>query len=317
MSLVVWGTWTLGKVGKTLDIEIWNGQVTGKERVHDHYERSYDCNCTTDEDGYETCMTCYEDRFTVTWRGYTTVGNFTFQHLDRGSRLVYQSPDPYLYVECKPGDPASIEHTYTNYIQAVEHTLYYRDKNIQTSHNIPEYPRVYDFYKVNRVLEIGSPDLNVSKSLINHELNVYLKQLGPKKEVNPILIFTDIQDRSLIYSLENKWEGFNKNDVVILISTLDGEHIEWVEVGSWAQGHGNHAFHGTIKRSLYNETIQERELTRLVASTIYEHYNRPHGSEFSYLEKYIQPELWVKILVMILSLGLSLGLSYFFHHNEM
>ena len=29
------------------DVEIWNGVITGKNRVHDTYQRSYSCNCRT------------------------------------------------------------------------------------------------------------------------------------------------------------------------------------------------------------------------------------------------------------------------------
>ena len=39
----------ISKGSQTGDVELWNGQVTSKQRVHGEYTRTYECNCT------ETC----------------------------------------------------------------------------------------------------------------------------------------------------------------------------------------------------------------------------------------------------------------------
>src|SRR5882672_7970197 len=99
-----------GIAGVTWDKEIWNGQITGKERTHGSYVRSYSCNCTTTCYGSgnsrscsESCQTCYEDHYTVDWRAHSTLGDFQIEYLDRTSRRVYSTPDPQRYTIIQNG----------------------------------------------------------------------------------------------------------------------------------------------------------------------------------------------------------------------
>lgn len=326
VTLVTSGVWAAGKYGQTQDTEIWNGYVVSKDRDHGHYLRSYSCNCRQSCSGsgsnrscYETCDTCYEDRYTVTWSANTTVGGITFSHLDRSSRSVYNEPDPASYTRCVVGEPASLPKRYTNYVQAVPQSLFHDASKIaqQYAGQIPAYPRVYDFYRINRVLTVGTKVPNDIVNQINNDLNVALKTLGASKQVNIVVVLTEIDDSSYRYAIENAWLGGEKNDVIVILG-LNGTEITWADTFTWALNKGNELFQVKLRDSL-NELghLDPGTLTPAIVEHIKKHYDRPSMKDFKYLEEDINPPTWVIILAIILAIGGSLGLSVVFHRTEM
>jgi len=158
VSVLVVGTVQLGKFGQTQDTEVWNGAVTKKGVSNGHYTTSYCCG-GTDKNG--SCRsTCYTDHYTRSYNGYSTVGNWTFDSIDTTSRLRRNSfMAPASYNKCKVGDPASREHSYTNYVQAVPQSLFHDDgttASAQFAGKIPAYPRVRAKYHFNRVINKGA-----------------------------------------------------------------------------------------------------------------------------------------------------------------
>lgn len=324
--LIITGiTYGLGMMSQTSDIEILNGEVTKKERKHGSYVRSYDCRCYTSCSGSgknkscsTKCSTCYEDRYTVDWNGYTTVGNFSFKSLDRTSKRVYRESDPKDYVACKVGDPASSTHTYTNYVKAVPDSLFHDDSNIaeQFLGKIPSYPKVYSHYKINRVINVDSKiSVSVVKDL-NDGISNSLKTLGFVKQVNIIVILTEIDDPSYRYAIENAWLGGKKNDVVIMIG-LDDSNITWADMMSFAGNSGNELFHVTMRDGILEQKeLNVKELVPFVAKTVSKLYDRPQMKDYEYLKDDIEPATWVIILAIILSLLTSGGCTYYFHREE-
>jgi hypothetical protein len=319
VSLLVTAVWQAGIYGQLADTEIWNGYVVSKDRVHGHYVESYSCNCRTDSKGNTTCQTCYEDHYTVTWKADTTVGSVTFEHLDRTSRRVYREPDPVSYLRCKVGEPAAIEHGYTNYVQAVPASLFNTGETQYEEYadKIPQYPRVYGFYRINRVLNVdasGIPD--TEKQALNAHLNEALKTLGHAKQVNIVVILTEIDDPMYRYAIENAWLGGEKNDVVVMIG-VDGTTITWVDVMTWALNKDNELFHVTLRdRILALGEYDTNELGRIIPSTINELFDRPQMADFEYLQSAIDPPGWVIILAIMIAIPGSLFLSFVFHRYE-
>lgn len=322
LTLIVW---FMGIYGQTLDVEIWNGQVTKKEMVDGHYVRSYECNCTESCSGSgsnrsctRTCQTCYEDHYTRSYDGYSTVGNWTFDSIDTTSRSRRNSfPPPASYTNCKIGEPASRPHTYTNYVQAVPESLFHNiGKNKQYADSIPTYPKVYDFYKINRVLSVGAKVPGELTTKINAQLNEALKTLGAKKQVNVVVILTEIDDPSYRYAVENAWLGGEKNDVTVFVG-LDGTTITWADAMTWALNKGNELFHVKLRDSVEGlGTLSPDTFAAVVTETIASHYDRPHMKDFEYLKDAIEPPAWVIILSIILAIGGSIGLSVLFHYKE-
>jgi len=316
--------YSLGVLSMTRDTEIWNGEIVSKARVHDHYERAYDCFCTETCSGsgsnrscYETCQTCYEDRYTVDWSAKTTLGRtITFQHLDRGSKSVYSEPDPTTYTKCYKGEPVSLENNYTNYVKAVPSSIFHLNAQNDFVGKIPQYPRVYNFYQLNRVINIDSkvPPEIIQK--MDSDLDIILKRLGAAKQANIIVILTEIDDPSYRHAIENVWLGGKKNDIVIMVG-LDGNTITWVDVMTWAMNKGNELFHVTLRDRVRNlKDITNENFVPLVDQTVTKLYDRPEMKDFEYLKDDIQPPTWVIILTLIVAVGLSVGLTYFFHREN-
>lgn len=318
--IITGSTYGLGMMSQTSDTEIWNGYVTKKERKHGSYVRSYQCMCVTVSCGKNcsttSCQTCYEDRYTVNWNGYTTVGNFSFKSLDKTSKRVYNEPDPTSYKVCKEGEPASRTKSYTNYVKAVPDSLFHDDSKIgeQFTGKIPSYPKVYGFYRFNHVLNVDSKIKNIDE--FNKGIADALKTLGAAKQANIIVILTEIDDPTYRYAIENAWLGGKKNDIVVFVG-LDDKKITWVDMMSFAGNSGNELFHVTMRDGLLEQkTLDVKKFVPFVSQTVSKLYDRPQMKDYEYLKDEIEPPTWVIILAIILAFGTSIGLTFYFHKNE-
>lgn len=303
--LVVCLCFFISKGSKIYDTEIWNGQVVSKDRAHGTYEESYECRCknvrTKNSDGsYSTkrvCDTCYRTHYTVTWTAETTVGEFQIGKLDRTTRRVYDEPDPDRYAIIKRGDPAAKEHTYVNYIQAVPNSLFTpaaADLKAKFAGLIPAYPdKIYDFYKVDRFVTAG---WNVADAALwNANISNALRELGPKKQVNLIIVVAKTDDVNYEYALRDAWEGANKNDVVLIIGSTQYPKIDFVRVLSWTK---NEAFKIQLRDNVMDLGTVHPSIVSLCAAHIEQNFQRRQMKEFEYLEGEIDPPDWL-IFVMI------------------
>ena len=314
--------WNLGVYSTIYDTEIWNGYVVSKERIHGSYVESYDCRCrdVSNPDGTtsESCDTCYRDHYTVTWSAETTVGSVTFGHKDSLSSSVYDSPDPEGYVNCRVGEPASVEHSYVNYVKAVPDTLFrtYDDKTDLYKAYVPLYPRVFDHYKIRRVINVNADVPNSVLDEINLGLNEELKTLAKQKEVNIIVILTSITDPKYRYSVEGQWIGAKKNDVVVFVGVNDGKII-WADAMTWALNSGNELFHVKMRDGIKGLSIVDPStMVPFIAKTVNEYFDRPHMKDYEYLKNAIKPPFWVIVIAFLFGVLTSVGLTLFFHQEE-
>jgi len=315
----------ISKWGATSDTEVWNGQVTKKEIVDDYYQTSYDCNCSNTYDSKgnvsgETCQTCYTDHYTREYNGHSTVGNWTFASIDSEWRMRRDSfGPPASYTKCKVGEPASIEHGYTNYVQAVPDSLFHDDGTTASEAflgQIPAYPRVHDFYRINRVLNVGSTVTAAEVKDINTKLNYSLKSLGVAKQANIVLILTNIADPTYRYAIEQAWLGGEKNDIVLFIG-LDGNKIVWADVMTWALNSGNELFHVKMRDGLMAQETLNENLVPYISQTILAHYDRPQMKDYEYLADEIEVPTWVLILASVFAFGGSVLGTYLSHKHDL
>lgn len=235
--LVYRGVQELEYQAKIRDTEIWNGTITRK--VEDEREESYSCNCTTDEDGWRSCSTCYETVYDYWFE--TTAGDIMIASgLDEGFFGGKPTP-PKLWSEADIGDPVTIEKTYKNYDKASETPLFRVDtKSIYEKYQsyVPEEPRVYDKYKINRFFNYAM----VYGGSADHEINLKLSQingrLGPSKEANVmVFVIPEYIDGNLSddfwYAVAEKWEGINKNEYIFFITVNEEGEIQFVQGLSW------------------------------------------------------------------------------------
>lgn len=311
----------VGSYAGLQDVEIWNGKIVSKHRDHGHYLRSYSCNCTQVCSGSgetlsctEVCQTCYEDRYTVSWYAKSTIGNIGFKSLDRSSRSVYSEPDPAAYKKCLEGEPASLEKSFTNYVKATPDSLFNTETaNLSYADKIPSYPRVYSFYKIKRVVSVGA---KIKTDQLEAILDDALIDLGRKKQVNIIVILTEIDDPYFKNEVENAWLGGKKNDVVVFIG-LDESKITWADVMTWALSSGNELFQATLKQELLNlNQFDSNEIAGSITKNITNLYDRPSMKEYEYLKDDIQPSMLILSICFLISIILTVLTTIIFHKKE-
>lgn len=303
----------LGSMMATSDYEIWNGQVYDKTRVQDYWLETYECNCVTTGSGKNettTCDTCYRDHYTVDWDVKCSVGNVKIKSLDSEYKSVYKKPDPTAYKKAFKGEFCATSHSYTNYIKAADHSLFNLDNNLNyEEYEVPNYPRIHSYYKVNRVFGFGK----INKKL-NELLNSELRTLGPTKQANIILIGTKY-DEGYRYAVEQKWLGGKKNDVIVLVG-IDGISIDWVDTITLGSNLGNELMTVKMHDDIMALKLVSEDIAGVVTDTIAKHFDRKPMQEFEYLKDDIQPSIWLIILSIVLCVSCNIGIFFYFKNNS-
>lgn len=325
MLLVVL-TFAISSSSAVADVEIWNGKVTAKERVHGTYEESYKCRCRMvtkyrgsgkDRTSYteEECDTCYRTHYTVNWNCDTTVGLFRIDSADETSQSVYNLPNPQRWTSIQIGDPASRKNSYTNYVQAVPGSLFTPSSEaLKTRFGslLPAYPiHVYDFYRNDKFVLAGysSPDAKAW----NDSLALMLRDLGPQKQVNAIVVIAKTADPNYEYALRDHWEGANKNDVVLLIGSAEWPRIDFVRVISWTK---NELFKVELRDRVQEiGTIQREPILVALQEQISKNFERRRMREFEYLKNEIDPPGWVLALIAVVNLAVAGGVWFLIQRN--
>lgn len=311
--------WAAGRYAQAADTEIWNGQVTGKYSEHVSCGHSYECNCTqtctgsgTSRSCTKTCSTCYEHSYDVDWRLKTTVGELKLERVDRqGVR------EPPRFSRAQSGDPVAQSHSFQNYIKAAPDSLFntLADKRLveQYSGKLPSYPSsVYDVHYVDRVLAVGMalPE----QAQWNQELALSLRELGPSKQVNVVLVFTKDANPQYANALNAAWLGGKKNDVVVVLGTPNYPEIAWTRVLSWTD---REVFKVQLRDALLDlKTVDRQAVLKTVSTYVARDFKRKSMKDFAYLESQIEPPTWVLVALFVLSVIVSIGLSIYLARNE-
>ena len=306
-SIVVAVTFAGASAISFADVEIINGQVTAKNRVHDEYTRSYDCFCTTNKKGHRTCQTCTEQRYTVSWDIETTVGGVNVEKLDKDSKRVYLSPDPRQYANATIGEPASRRNHYINYVQAVPNSLFTpatRDLREKFKNLIPAYPdKIYNLYKNDHVL---SPGHNLDLSEWNNLVANELRTLGREKQVNLIFVIAKTADPQYEYAIRDAWENGNKNDVIVLIGSTMFPRIDFARVITWSK---SEIFKIELRDKILEHAKMDNDIIHLTVKQIKTNFERRHMSEFEYLQSEVEPPMWV-LICLVFCIFVSAGFTY-------
>jgi hypothetical protein len=292
------------RTSATADIELINGEITDKTRSHGSYDRPYDCRCRNVKrcsgsgknrscSSDRVCDTCYEPRYTVTWKAESTVGSFTIDHLDRGSSSVYASPDPNRYTIIQKGEPACVQHSYTNYIRGVPESILRPTSTAlkeKYAGKIPAYPiNVYDFYRANRLVTAG---LSVPDAATwNKYISEASKHVGPRKQANIVVVLTSYSD-DFFYALQDAWVNGKKNDVVVVIGQSKyGDKADWVRIMALTE---SDIFQVTMRDAILDlESINPAAVITKVQETVMTTYKRKSMKDFAFLENQIDPPTWV------------------------
>lgn len=308
------GAYELSKASLTSDTQILNGQVMSKDRERVSCSHSYSCNCRTDSKGNTSCDTCYEHSYDVDWNVRTNVGNFT---IDRINRQGTKEPPRWSAVTI--GEPVALEDSFKNYIKGAPLSIFNQeDVKLTTKFQsmIPGYPRVFDYYHVNRVVSMGVPLVN--PNLLNDKLADSLKILGPNKQANITFVFVKTDDQSYRYALERAWLGGKKNDIIIVIGVTDYPKISWVDTITLGKNANNTMLQVKLRDDLMAlQTVDNYDnIMAIVNKDVGGNFNRKHMKDYAYLDDEIQPSMTTMIVIFILTVLCNIGLTIFFFKNE-
>jgi len=310
------------------DTEIWNGSITKKKRREVSCSHSYKCHCvtkyrtkkscsgsgkkrrcTTRRESYQKCKTCYEHRYDVNWNIYNNLGeSWGISRVDRqGLR------EPSRYTSAKIGDPTSSKHTYKNYIKGSPDSLFKTGFNDQLyQKKLPPYPlNIYDYHRLDRLVTVG---INVpDRKAWNKEIAAVASQLGPTKQVNLVVVLTDLP-QDYYQTLQRHWLGGKKNDAIPVIGVDPANNkIRWVEVMSLS----NEEFKIRLRNGLMGTGKIDPGLTlTMIRNVISTHFKRKPMKDFEYLKSSIQPSMKQWVWGMVFSFLLSVGLSIFFFYKD-
>lgn len=300
-------TFASGIGWKTHDYEIWNGLVMGKSREEVSCRHSYSCNCRRvcsgsgkDKSCREECDTCYEHSYDVDWITHTNLGDIYIATIDR--RGIQEPP---RWSQSMPGQPVAKVSSYTNYIKAVpESVIHFSSEQVRAKFagKVPTYPlNVYDYHYIDRVIPVGVkvPDLKQWNLAVGN----MLRTLGQSKQVNVVIIPTNIADKDYVYAVRDAWLGGKKNDVVIIVSMQEYPKIDWVHVMSWSD---REFFKVVLRDELQASEFKVEQFMPIVEKNITKHFERKRMREFAYLENEIDPPdwlLWTGVILNILVCG--------------
>ena len=309
-------TYWAGLTYMTLDYEVWNGEVLAKQREEVSCSHSYSCNCRQtcsgsgkDRSCSTTCDTCYEHSHDYDWVLKTNVERITIDRVDRQGVHM-----PRRFEIAKVGDPVAVPKSYTNYVKAVPETLFNAEKGIDIGKfqgKIRGYPiDVRDYHYVDRAISIGVPIPMSELHLWSDGIANLLKELGPKKQANVVVLFVNDPDPNYYYALRRSWLGGKKNDIVVIIGSTEYPKIEWVRVMSWTD---KEIFRVTLRDDIEEiGTIDRERILTAVREDTLKLYERKRMRDFEYLKREIEPPTWVIALAVFLGAGSSVGLSLFF-----
>jgi len=338
VSLVWWG----GRYSDTHDYELWNGEVTRKiteqqrcpigwQDYTDGFCTEYTTRRVKDGPPRKVCSGEGKDKRCHAVQDYKTQYNYIYPWerkywLDSNVKETFYIPrvdaqgryEPPRYTSAYVGEPVAAQKSYTNWIRGASNSVFHEDGKAEEKYlNIlPKYPiEVYDYYRVDRVIAVG----NVSvPNYVNGLLSNLLKDLGPNKQMNVILVLVDtkVASEDFPYAVRRFWQGFKKNDAVVFMGVNDGK-LAWAESMSWSK---QSIYDITIRDSLsegIGQPINFPNVINKISETAKAHYERREMKEFEFLKSQIPVPTWLTVMALVLSVGGSIGLVFVFHHIDL
>lgn len=289
-------------------------------------ECSYDCFCSTNDDGYETCMTCWEDcsyrkYHSDSWRIVSKSG--TSQNISESdykriskkwgekkigthSGLKVNNDNGIYEAICPNESPEMLEcivtkHSYENKVQYSNSEYGFEeisDEDVKV-YNLYEYPNIYEKYKQNHIL--GAGDATKNEAIKN--MNVLNAQLGPKKQVQAFILIFKNQSVETGKMQEGYWKGGNKNEFVLTIGVDSDNKIEWAYPFTWSE---EESVKKNIKRHVMNQSdLNLADISEYMYEELDKSFVRKPFADFDYLT--VEPSSRAINISMIILMAFTIG----------
>lgn len=264
--------------------------------------------CSTDSKGNRSCTDTYTTEY---WHVYPWERRYfvdsdipeTFE-IDRVDAQGVNTPPRFAQV--MKGDPVTVERFYRNYIRAAADTLF---RNEKVEPLKITYPRVFDYYRVDRVIYDGVQ----ADTAVRTEWNRTISDLNRdvrKTGANVILVLTS-QPEAYAERLAFTWRGHNINDVVVTLGVdADGQRVSWADVRSWS---GESLVNVRIKDAITGlGRVSPAEINEAIKAAVSESYKLRDMKEFEYLKHDIPTPAITLIIAFLLVFVATPGLTYIF-----
>ena len=205
-----------------------------------------------------------------------------------------------FYVQPNKIIPASVAHSYINYVTAAKQTVIKKtvseDKiNILVKNKkLRPYPIGYDGPYGNNLLDRvidTTGTANVKKLL--EDLDLVSVEIGKSHQANPIIYITDL-DRTFVAALEHYWNKAKKNDIVLVLGVDTLGNIQWSDVIAWTN---NSDFYVDISNKFKNMNVND--VIPTFKDLIIKEYKRKPMEEFAYLKENITLEWYWQLFIII------------------
>lgn len=310
--IIIASGYYLALSSKSSDTELWNGVIARKWQDTQSCCHSYPCNCHEvcsgsgeDRSCSEICDTCYEHSNDISWEAISSNQELVFS--DRCNSPSSSPPERWNQIIV--GEPTAVEHSYTNYIKGNPDSILRRQGYEEKyKGRIPRYPKVYDHYRAERFLVLGLsvPDRRETSA----KLNALNGEFGAAKQVDIILILTNMDDPEYAEAVREAWLGGKKNDVVIVVGAPSFPKLSWVSVLSWSKSEDMKI--AIRDKLLAMPTWSGSEALKIIRHEVGNRFVRRRWQDFDYLKSTIEPSVSMQWTLGIVGVLLSIGLSFYF-----
>lgn len=331
-AIVSFAIITLGKWGKTQDLEIWSGYAQSAVHTPRWVDEHWESYTVTHSSGSgknrrtwtETKRKRVNTTHPATWAVETTLGKeditsdawdyFAKEHgvtSKPGYRPDYDSGDRNDYFvnwetdRKYPRYPVHAERMWTNKLRYSESIMKLPKVEEQDARRIGlyDYPHPENLFHSKRLL--GNTGISLTEW---DKMNAWE---GPYKRINLILInFGPGSSMDKAVSQKAYWAGGKKNDIVICVGGSPGQVPEWSYVFGWSKSE-------LVKQdlqSLFLDKPLNDDIIPQVKTIVEDEFQRFDWHQFDYLD--VPIPTWVIVLAFVIT-GLSqLGFYYWAANNE-
>lgn len=296
--------------GGKFDTEIHNGHVTSKAKERTSCEHSY--QICSGSGSSKVCTTYYDHSHDYNWVVRTTVGTLHISRIDsQGTK------EPPRFSKAKVNEPVALENSYLDYLKGIDNTLLYTpnvNKVTEFERLLPNYPRVYDYYRSKPVIFRGVNASSQERDAFNSAIRDMLKTLSHQKQVNVVVVIVNTPQVAFGEYLKNHWRNGRKNDQVIVIGAPEFPKVEWAYAFGWSKNQ-------MVNKALQYDVGALEELTpdnlvQVASANIKESFvRRPMESFKSYLWE-TKLDWWKIILAAMVQIAANVGLAVWFYRED-
>lgn len=296
--------WMLARHFSMKSTEHWNGRIISKDAGTESC-----CHCRTvcdarDKEG--KCTSSHEecDHIYDNWWSVDVSTGDTLTDGCNGS-----SSPPSWWAAAYVGEPASVPHSYMNYLKADPESLLHRSADPKDLDSVPPFPEVHGYYKASKVVThngIRAPQHWQAQLM---ELNA---KLGELRQVDITVVLTTGKGPEFAYAVEAKWLYGPKNALIVVMGT-DRKIITWARVVTISNVE---ELAISLRDELPGRPLDDPDLIKFIGQQVEEKFQRKPMADYEYLASAARPRGWWLFGLYVLTLAISGGLTLFMHAKD-